>query len=110
MLEAALREQMLRCRGVWIFEGLRGGELQDARRFGDRFQRMAQRAGVSSKKQPMHALRHTFASNLLTAGEPIFKVSKWLGHSSIDITVNRYGLLIPSEGEHAAVDQFAEEK
>jgi integrase len=69
---------------------------------------MAERSKVARKSQPMHALRHTFASNLLTAGTPIFKVSKWLGHSSIEITVNRYGHLIPHEGEHEDVDRFAQ--
>jgi hypothetical protein len=34
-------------------------------------------------------------------------VSKWLGHSSIEITVNRYGHLIPREDEHGEVDRFA---
>lgn len=105
-LAQALREQLLRHRSDWVFAGLRGVELQDARRFGDRFVRMVEGSGVAPKRQPMHALRHTFASNLLTAGTPIFKVSKWLGHSSIEITVNRYGHLIPQAGEHEDVDRF----
>jgi hypothetical protein len=38
------------------------------------------------------------------AGVPIFKVSKWLGHSTIELTVNTYGHLVPQPDEHDAVD------
>ena len=37
----------------------------------------------------------TFASLLLTDGAPIAYVSEQLGHSSIELTVKRYGHLIP---------------
>ncbi len=40
-----------------------------------------------------HDLRHTFAQRLLAKGEPIYKVSKILGHSSIVVTEQHYGHL-----------------
>ncbi len=38
------------------------------------------------KHASLHALRHTFATNLLNAGVDIAKVQEWLGHSSIEMT------------------------
>lgn len=40
-----------------------------------------------------HALRHTFASLLLQKGVPLAHISKWLGHSKINITCDIYGHL-----------------
>jgi integrase-like protein len=40
-----------------------------------------------------HDLRHTFASLLIAAGEHPKLVSEQLGHSSIAITMDRYGHL-----------------
>lgn len=42
-----------------------------------------------------HALRHTFASHLMTAGAPIHSVQALLGHSSIEMTM-RYSHLTPT--------------
>jgi len=42
-----------------------------------------------------HTLRHTFASQLLNAGAPVWTVSRLLGHSSITVTENTYAHLIP---------------
>lgn len=39
---------------------------------------------ISKKHFGAHSLRHSFASNLLNNGVPIFDVSKSLGHSSIE--------------------------
>jgi integrase len=50
---------------------------------------------------PLHALRHTYASLLLQAGEPIAYVQRQLGHSSIQVTVDRYGHFIPGENRQA---------
>ncbi|HXG54011.1 MAG TPA: site-specific integrase [Vicinamibacterales bacterium] len=41
----------------------------------------------------MHALRHTFASLLISHGESIKYVSRQLGHASIQITADTYGHL-----------------
>ena len=43
----------------------------------------------------IHDLRHTFATHLLLAGVPVLKVSRWLGHTSIQITCDTYGHLLP---------------
>jgi integrase len=42
-----------------------------------------------------HGLRHTFASLLIQNGEPLAYVKDQLGHSSIKMTVDVYGHLVP---------------
>jgi hypothetical protein len=50
---------------------------------------------------PLHALRDTYASLLLQAGEAIAYVQLQLGHSSIQLTVDRYGHFIPGANRQA---------
>ena len=45
-----------------------------------------------------HAFRHTFATLKLRAGVSIALVSRWLGHASIQLTVDTYGHIEP--GDH----------
>jgi len=51
---------------------------------------------------PLHMLRHLAASLLIAAGVDIAIVSKRLGHSKIDVTVDTYGHLIGEAGRQAA--------
>lgn len=50
--------------------------------------RFAESAGVPSLT--VQAMRHSFASACIDAGVDIAKVSKWLGHTNITTTYNRY--------------------
>jgi integrase len=56
----------------------------------------------------LHECRHTYASLMLAAGVDMTKVSKWMGHSSITITVDRYGHLVPGSArdDMARFEQF----
>ena len=54
-----------------------------------------------------HDLRHTFASLLIQAGESLAYVKDQLGHSSIKITVDLYGHLVPGANRQA-VDRLAD--
>ena len=47
------------------------------------------------RRVTFHALRHTFASLLLQKGASLAYVKEQMGHSSIQITVDTYGHLIP---------------
>jgi hypothetical protein len=40
----------------------------------------------------------------LVGGIPIFKVSRWLGHASIQLTCDVYGHLLTDPDEHDVVD------
>jgi integrase/recombinase XerD len=51
-----------------------------------------QRAGLGDKGYTLHALRHTFATELLNAGMRVECLQPLLGHSSLDVT-RRYARL-----------------
>ena len=53
----------------------------------------------------MHEARHTYASLMILARVPITALSRFMGHTSITVTVDRYGHLYPAERE-AAVTAF----
>lgn len=55
----------------------------------------------------VHDVRHTYASLLLSNGESPVYVKEQLGHSSIKMTVDIYGHLIPSSNRQA-VNQLDE--
>jgi integrase len=45
----------------------------------------------------LHDLRHSFASQLASAGVPLNQIQQWLGHSTIHMTM-RYVHLAPGSG------------
>ena len=49
-------------------------------------------AGLEDKGYSLHCLRHTFASELLSAGIPLESLQHLLGHSNIEVT-RRYARL-----------------
>lgn len=55
--------------------------------------RICQKTGM--KKFRVHAIRHYFATELIRKGVSIYKVSKILGHSSVQITEQTYIHLVP---------------
>lgn len=65
------------------------------------FDRLQRGAGVSRIR--FHDLRHTHATLLLKAGEPIKVVSERLGHSTPAFTMAVYQHVLPGMGRHAAV-------
>ena len=53
----------------------------------------------------LHECRHTFASLLIAAGVNVKAISSYMGHSSITITFDRYGHLMPGH-EAEAVERI----
>ena len=52
----------------------------------------------------LHECRHTFASLMIAAGVNAKSLASFMGHTSISITLDRYGHLFPgNEGEAAAL-------
>ena len=49
-----------------------------------------------------HGLRHTCATLLLRAGEPVKVVSERLGHSKVTMTLEIYAHVLPDMQQHAA--------
>jgi integrase len=50
----------------------------------------------------LHECRHTFASLMIAAGVNAKALSTYMGHSSVTITYDRYGLLMPGNESEAA--------
>lgn len=58
----------------------------------EHFKRAIKESGVPEIR--IHDLRHSFATNAICSGASIVAVSKYLGHSSITITLNTYTHLL----------------
>jgi integrase len=58
----------------------------------------------------LHECRHTFASLMIAAGVNAKALSTYMGHSSITITLDRYGHLMPGNEDEAAglLDEYLE--
>jgi integrase len=72
----------------------------------------AEKAWKGAELAPIghHEGRHTFASILIAAGVNAKALSTYLGHSSIQITLDRYGHLMPGNEDEAValVDAYLE--
>jgi len=71
------------------------------------WKRMLTKTGLRNMR--FHDIRHTFASLLLSKGESPVYVKEQLGHSSIQMTVDIYGHLIPNSNRDAvnSLDEHA---
>jgi integrase len=63
------------------------------------WRRALKKAGLEYRK--FHSTRHTFASLMLAANVPISYIKEMLGHSSIQMTVDIYGHLLPDRDKSA---------
>jgi integrase len=69
--------------------------------------RRAETAWKNARPSPLepislHECRHTFASLMIAAGVNAKALSSYMGHSSITITLDRYGHLMPGNEDAAA--------
>ena len=67
------------------------------------FHKCLEKAGL--RRVRLHDLRHSFASLLLAQGESLVYVKEQMGHSSIRVTVDVYGHLVPGSNK-GAVDKL----
>ena len=89
----------------WVFCNEVGGLLDGDNLRHRAFYTLLRVSGL--RKIRFHDLCHTFASLLLQQGEGPVYVKEQMGHSSIAITVDLYGHLIPG-GNRQAVDRLDE--
>ena len=96
MASEALREG--REMPEWIFSTVEGKRLwpQIARGILDR---LTKKAGI--RKLTPHIFRHSFASQLIAGNQSLVYIQKQLGHSSISMTVDVYGHLVPGANREA---------
>jgi integrase len=83
----------------WVFCNEDGGALDGDNLRHRVFYKVLPKAGL--RRIRFHDLRHTFASLLLQQGESPAYVKDQLGHSSIQVTVDVYGHLIPGANRQA---------
>ena len=76
-----------------VFQSPDGGILDPDNLYHRYFLPVLAKAGI--RKIRLHDLRHTFGSLLIQAGASIVYVKEQMGHSSIQVTVDIYGHLIP---------------
>jgi integrase len=86
----------------WLFQTAAGTQIDPSN-----LRKVFHRVLVDAKMRRIrfHDLRHTFASLLLQNGESLTYVKDQMGHSSINVTVDIYGHLVPG-GNRAAVDKL----
>lgn len=65
-----------------------GDKPMEPRTLQYRFKKILREAGVSDKN--FHILRHTFSTNCIEGGTDVKSLSEMLGHSDVQITLNRY--------------------
>jgi integrase len=90
------------------------GDLNNRHRQPEHFSRTwgqtvarAIRDGIGVGPIRLHDLRHTHATVLLQAGEPVHVVSQRLGHASVVVTLTVYAHVLPGDQKRAA-SRFAE--
>ena len=83
----------------WVFCAKNGNFMDPYNRKDRYFYSCLEKAGL--RRIRFHDLRHTFASLLIQAGHPLAYIKEQLGHSSIKMTVDVYGHLVP--GAHREV-------
>lgn len=88
-----------------VFPG-RGGNPLSPHTVAARARRAWQAAGLD--RVTLHECRHTYASLMIAAEVNMKQLSTWMGHSTITITLDRYGHLLPgAEADGAAkLDRF----
>jgi len=71
---------------------------------GNMLQRRADKAWAEAGMERItpHACRHTFASLMIAGGVNAKALSTFMGHTTISITLDRYGHLMPGSEEEAA--------
>jgi integrase len=87
---------------LWLFQNTAGEPMDDSK-VRKVFTKLLAKSGLAQRNP--HFLRHTFASLLLQQGESLKYVQEQLGHSSIKMTCDTYGHLVPG-GNRQAVDRL----
>src|SRR5207253_4729637 len=75
--------------------------------------RRARKAWEEAELSPigLHECRHTYAAFMIAAGVNAKALSTYMGHSSITVTLDRYGHLMPGSEREAAgmLDAYLEQ-
>lgn len=91
---------------VFMFNGKCYSGVSQLRRF--EWNSTFKKSGV--RRRPPKQTRHTFASRMLNAGEPLLWVSKYLGHADPSMTLRAYARFMPDENQKAGLKALAKSK
>lgn len=106
-------EEELRYRGLredhgLVFPNSEGGYMANSNLSQRHFKPILKAAGLPEETR-FYDLRHTFATNWIEAGESVEVLQRILGHSSYQITVDRY-VKISGEFQRSSFGRFAERR
>ncbi|MFT5204419.1 MAG: integrase [Candidatus Aldehydirespiratoraceae bacterium] len=76
------------------------GHPVDPRNFHRSWHSLLDRVGLD--RRPLHETRHSAASVMLSSGVPLKTVQETLGHSSIQLTADLYGHVMPGDADRVA--------
>ncbi|HZT97414.1 MAG TPA: site-specific integrase [Chloroflexota bacterium] len=82
---------------AFVFPGPDGGALRHKNWYSRHFKPAVKRAGLDGVR--FHDLRHTYAGFLIAQGAHPRAIMERMGHSSITVTLNTYGHLLPKIDE-----------
>jgi integrase len=86
------------------------GGIQDYKHFMvRRFLPMQEKAGISPP-HGLHSLRHAAASAWIKQGIDLKRLQTWMGHGSIQLTLDVYGHWLKDEGQDAALAAAAQKE
>lgn len=98
-----MAEEHIKEHGTRTINGYKGllfpsdtGRIMSGNNFRNYWARSVQNPEMLGLDFTPHSLRHYFASTALHNGVAINEVSEWLGHRSIQVTVDTYGHLVPA--------------
>jgi integrase len=92
-LYAVLQDYWKRHKNSRLFDD--NGKYYSQNKVRDNYlKRILEKAGLRHIR--FHDIRHTYASLMLSLGEPIHYVQSQLGHKNASMTLDRYGKFIPS--------------
>ena len=89
--------------GPWVIEDTHGNRFKSLRHG---FDALLKRVGV--EKSSPHVLRHTAAAHMAMRNVPMYEISKFLGHKSIQVTQEVYATFVPDFQRQStnALDNF----
>jgi integrase len=109
-LVAALKAWKVRSKfskwGDLVFANLQGGHIGHDNLIKRRFLPLFDAVGV--KRFNWHGLRHYAVSTWIEAGLTPKTVQTFAGHASLQVTMDRYGHLFPSDNHRKAMDEIAQ--
>ena len=104
-LSAALKLELLKLRlashdneGL-IFQTHSGRPYNPSNVYKRQFQPAVKAADIG--RVTMHHLRHTYGSVLRDQGVDMYDIMRWMGQSSIDVTIDTYGHSVRDHGQEA---------